>query len=228
MLGGFALSHSGFPVEVPECGQRVLVYLALRDRPQARHLVASSLWPDNTESRAAANLRSALWRLPSPGGVPLCETKGHILSISPAVSIDVRRIESLGWSLVQDHGRMPLDDTRSFFEELLPGWYEDFVLLERERLAQLRLHFLEALAAELVDQGRHTEALDVALRLVAADPLRERSQRTLIEVFRSEGSIGQAVRQYEQYRTLLRDTFGCEPSQSLRALAYTVREPVAV
>jgi DNA-binding SARP family transcriptional activator len=220
MLGGFALSHCGVPVDVPECSQRVLVYLALRDRPQARHLVAASLWPDSSETRAAANLRSSLWRLPTPGGKPLCETKGHILGISPDVTIDVRRVESLGWSLVHEHSRVALDNTRTFFEELLPGWYEDFVLLERERLAQLRLHFLEAMAAELLEQGRHAEALDIALRLVSADALRERSQRILIEVFRAEGSIGQAVRQYEQYRTLLQETFQCDPSQSLRNLAY--------
>ena len=220
MLGGFSLVHEGMPVEVPECSQRVLVYLGLRERPQARHLVAASLWPDSSEARAAANLRSSLWRLPAPGGATLCETKGHAISIAPCVRVDVRDIERFGWTLVKDHHPDAGSDTTCLFEELLPGWYDDFVLLERERLAQLRLHFLDALATTLTEQGRHTEALDVALRLVGADPLRERSQRALIGVFRAEGSFGQAARQYEQYRVLLRETFGCDPSAELRDCAY--------
>ncbi len=222
MLGGFSLSYEGHEVDVPECSQRVLVYLALRERSQNRHVVASTLWPESTEARAAANLRSSLWRLPAPGGRSLCDARGQSLSISADVDIDVRRVERLGWSMVDGEGVPPRDVGRSFFEELLPGWYEDFVIMERERLQQLRLHFLEAMALRLSAEGHHAEALDVALRLVAAEPLRERSQSALINVYRAEGNVAQAVRQYERYRLLLCETFGCNPSPALSDLAYGV------
>lgn len=222
LLGGFSLSYEGHEVAVPECSQRVLAYLALRERSQSRQVVASTLWPERIDTRAAANLRSSLWRLPTPGGISLCEARGQMLSISSGVDVDVRRVERLGWSIVNGQAAPPRDDGRSFFDELLPGWFEDFVIIERERLEQLRLHFLEALALQLLAEGHHAEALDVALRLVASEPLRERSQRALIAVYRAEGSVAQAVRQYERYRVLLRETFGCNPSPSLSDLAYGV------
>ncbi len=221
LLGGFALTIGGQPVSVPESSQRVLVYLALHDRPQARQVVAASLWPESGEARAAANLRSSLWRLPTPNDQPLYTGQGSNLAVAPEVDVDVRRVEAAGWSLVQNATtQLDLSGRRMFFDDLLPGWYDDFVIVERERLAQLRLHFLEAMAHALGDQGRFAEALDVALRLVAADPLRERSQKALISMYRAEGSIGQAVRQYERYQDLLQETFGCDPSAELAQLAY--------
>ena len=42
--------------------------------------------------------------------------------------------------------------------ELLPDWYDDWVLLERERFRQLRLHALDALCDDLTRAGRHWDA----------------------------------------------------------------------
>lgn len=224
LLGGFSVRVDGTPVEVPESSQRVLVYLALHERPQARHVVAGDLWPESSETRAAANLRSAIWRLPDGGGTRMIRASSHVLSIDPLVDVDVRHVEAIGWSLVRDSSAtVQVDDGRLFFEELLPGWYDDFVIFERERLAQLRLHFLEATAAALLRVGHVAEALDVALRLVAFDPLRERSQRALMSVYRAEGSLGQAARQLEKYRALMRETFSCEPSNELIELALGIK-----
>ena len=228
LLGGFSLQCDGAHVEVPESSQRVLVYLALRERPQARNVVASALWPDSIETRAAANLRSSLWRLPEVHGGGLCDAHGPLIGIAPDIDVDVRSVERDGWSLVSNATHCCEMDGRSFFEELLPGWYEDFVILERERLQQIRLHFLEALTWRLVEQRRHAEALDVALRLVATEPLRERSQRALIGAYRAEGNIAQAVRQYERYRVLLVETFGCSPSAELSRLAYGIDDELPV
>jgi DNA-binding SARP family transcriptional activator len=142
------------------------------------------------------------------------------LAIAQQVHVDTRTVESVGWTFVRDpEAIVRPDDGRLFFDELLPGWYDDWVIMERERLAQLRLHFLEAMAIALLNQQRLVEALDVALRLVGADPLRERSQRALISVYRAEGSLGQAARQLASYRALMHETFGCEPSAALVELA---------
>jgi DNA-binding SARP family transcriptional activator len=132
------------------------------------------------------------------------------------LAVDVRRVEYAGWSLVRGLTTAPPEiDPQLFFLELLPGWYDDWVIMERERVAQLQLHFLEALTNAMLAAGRVAEALDVAVRLVAIDPLRERSQRALIAVYTTEGSLGQARRQLARYRELMLDTFGCEPSPDL-------------
>ena len=219
LLGGFSIVADDEPCEVPEGSQRLLVYLALQGRPQSRTLVAASLWPEKTDARASANLRSSLWRLPTPGGVPLVHTVGTHLQLAQQLEVDLRRAEATGWALIRDPQSVGDDvDSTPFLLELLPGWYDDWVVFERERIAQLQFHFLEALTDALLARGRIAEALDVALRLVSADPLREGSHRALLAVYSAERNIGQARRHFETFRMLIRETFGCEPSPRLREM----------
>ena len=74
LLGGFELRWAGGPVRVQRSGQRLLALLALQRRPLERLYVAGTLWLDASEERAGASLRSALWRLPQPGGSPVVQT----------------------------------------------------------------------------------------------------------------------------------------------------------
>jgi DNA-binding SARP family transcriptional activator len=224
MLSGFSLVAADAHHEAPEGCQRLLVQLALRDRPQCRAVVAATLWPEKSDARACANLRSALWRLPTPGGAPLVVAEGATLRLSERVDVDVRRAEALGWALVRgQHNDIDDVDIGLFLGELLPGWYDDWVIFERERIAQLQVHFLEALSDLLLMRGRIPQALDVALRLVAADPFREGSHRALLAVYRADRNVGQAQRHLEGYRELIRSTFGCDASPSLRAMVHDER-----
>lgn len=219
LLGGFEVTAGGRSWDMPSSCQRLLVYLVLRGRPQHRTVVAGSLWPDKTEGRAAANLRASLWRLPTPAGVNLVDSTGPSIQVSRELAIDVREAEAVGWALVADPTSLVNEvDSSLFLQELLPGWYDDWVMFERERVAQLQVRFLEALTYALVERDRLTKALDIALRLVNVDPLREASQRALLTVYRAEGSFEQARRQFETYRQLIQDTFGCDPSPTLRSM----------
>jgi DNA-binding SARP family transcriptional activator len=202
-------------VELPELSKRLLVFLALRDRPQRRSFIAGSLWPEKPEARATANLRSALWRMPTLHPEPIVRSGAKELALSPLVEVDVHEAEDVGWGLVQ-RGELPdALDTHLFYSDLLPGWYDEWLIVERERFAALQLHFLEAMATLLLEKRRVAEALDVALRLVAADPLREGSQRVLITVYLADGNWRDALGQLDRCRALLAETFGCEPSREL-------------
>lgn len=222
LLGGFSMVVDGRSCDVPDGCQRLLGFLALQDRPPRRPVVAATLWPDKTDDRAGANLRSSLWRLPERSGRRLVAAAGATLQLAANVHVDVRVTESTGWALIRDPSAVVDDvDPSLFLLELLPGWYEDWVVFERERLAQLQLHFLEALTYVLIKRHRIAEALDVALRLVHVDPLREGSQRALLAVHCAERNIRQAHRQFRHYQQLIRKTFGCDPSPSLRAMITT-------
>jgi DNA-binding SARP family transcriptional activator len=65
---------------------------------------------------------------------------------------------------------------------LFPGWYDDWVLLERERLRRLRLHALEVLADKLVREGRYGEAVQATYAAVRTEPLRESAHRAVVRV----------------------------------------------
>ena len=63
--------------------------------------------------------------------------------------------------------------------------------------------------------GKFAEALESALVVCHADPLRESAQETLIETYLSEGNPLVAQRSYAQYRNLVMDELGVEPSPAL-------------
>jgi DNA-binding SARP family transcriptional activator len=102
--------------------------------------------------------------------------------------------------------------------ELLPDWYDDWVLQERERLRQLRLLALEAEADALIRTRRYSEATIVALAAVGSDPLRESACRLLMRAYLGEGNVAEALRQFARFRAALRNDLGLEPSPQMQAL----------
>jgi DNA-binding SARP family transcriptional activator len=221
LLGGFSVTVGDRRVSLAESSQRVLALVALRERPVSRAHVAGTLWMDHTEARAAANLRSALWRL-HQCGVELLDCDGRMLELAPQVEVDVRRMIATGRRAPDDADRevTPIEalDPAPMAQELLPDWYDDWVILDRERLRQLRLHLLDLLCRRFTALGRFLDAIDVGLVAIAAEPLRESAHRAVIEAHLAEGNLGEARRQYELYRNVLRESACGEPSAGLRAL----------
>ncbi|MDD9207972.1 bacterial transcriptional activator domain-containing protein, partial [Georgenia sp. 10Sc9-8] len=109
--------------------------------------------------------------------------------------------------------------------DLLPGWYDDWVIFERERIRQRVLHALEALSCELVRRGRCAEAIEVALDAVGVEPLRESAQRVLIEAHLAEGNLVEARRLYLRYRELVRQELRTEPGTTLTRLVVDAGRP---
>src|SRR5260370_18507980 len=80
--------------------------------------------------------------------------------------------------------------------DVLPDWYEDWVLIEQERFRQLRLHALETLCEQLIAAGRYAVAVDAGMAAVAGEPLPERAQRVLIKAHLCKGKATEAAKQY--------------------------------
>jgi DNA-binding SARP family transcriptional activator len=222
LLGGFQLRTGGRVFVLPLPAQRLLAFLALQDRPLLRPYVAGALWPDATEAHAAGNLRCALWRL-AQCSEPLVNGSRH-LELAPGVQIDIRMGTALALKLRRASPLETADlmaDNLSF--DLLPDWYEDWVILAREAFTQLRVHALELLCGRLTAAGHFDAAVQAGLAAVAADSLRESAHRALIEAYLAEGNAGPALRQFEAFRKLLSAELGLEPSGELRDLALAIR-----
>jgi DNA-binding SARP family transcriptional activator len=221
LLGGFQLRVDGKVTVLPLPPQRLLAFLALHNRPLLRPYVAGALWPEATDSRAAGNLRSALWRL-AQSSPPLVEIGRH-LQLDAGVAVDIRSGAALALQL---RAGAPVDagelQAGNLSFDLLPDWYEDWVVLARESFTQLRVHALELLCARFAVAGLHDAAVQAGLAAVAADPLRESAHRALIEAYLAEGNAGPALRQFETFRQLLADEFGLEPSRDLQQLAFAI------
>jgi DNA-binding SARP family transcriptional activator len=223
LIDGFRLVIEGAEYDLPVGTQRVLAHLCLFGRPTRSH-VAGVLWSDASEERAQANLRSTLWRL-QRSCAGLVKTAGGQLSLCPAARTDVA--ELIDWArrvLAPDSEVVELEGLPTTLHgELLPGWYEDWVLIEREHLRQLRLHALEVLADRLSCLGRYGNALEAAYAAVRSQPLRESAHRTVIKVHLAEGNTVDAVRQYDNFREMLSSELGTLPSRLMTELVRGLR-----
>ena len=215
LLGSFALECTGVHVRLPMSAQRLVAFVALQEYPVLRGFAAGSLWPDTSEERAHANLRSALWRLHRCGH-RVIDASGDQLRLGTDVRVDFRETEALARrALLGDAVEL---EPAALAGDLLPDWYEEWVLLERERFRALRLRALDALCERLIVAGRLDDALDAGHAAVAGEPLRESAHRALVRVHLAEGNTGEAIRQYRLFRRLLLEHLGLEPSGRMEEL----------
>ncbi|WP_448628520.1 AfsR/SARP family transcriptional regulator [Geodermatophilus sp. URMC 64] len=221
LLGGFRLDLAGTTVrDLPRGAQRLVAYLGLASSP-ARAAVAGQLWPEVPEGQAHGSLRTALWRLHRVAP-DLVDSSGGALTLGRDVRVDVRETGRWARLVLDPRGGVPeqVPGDEELRCELLPGWYDDWVLLERERLRQLRLYALEALAGKLARAGRRGEAVEVAHAAIRMEPLRETAHRTLVGIHRAEGNLAEALRAYTAFREMLDREMGASPSPLMeRAVA---------
>jgi DNA-binding SARP family transcriptional activator len=220
LFGGPCVVQNGDRLEVPDGSKRLLVFVALSTGRVDRRFAAGSLWPVGDDERAAGNLRSALWRLKC-AGIDVLDADKRGLMLRPGTVVDVTVVCDWAARLVDGsvtQADLCAVDWRNDAMDLLPGWYDDWVIFERERVRQRLLHALEMLSRRLVAAGRFAEAVEAAMSAVSADPLRESANRVLIEAHMAEGNLIEGRRAYERYRTLVRRELGVEPGRDLASL----------
>lgn len=219
LIGGFSLSRGGEPVNLTMAGQRLVAYLALQGRPATRLHVAGTLWPDATDSRAMGNLRSLVWRIRRLGR-EIVATIGDQLALTASVTVDLHDLDQLARRVLDGTASLDSSESEALADagEILPDSSDEWVLVERERFRQLRVHALEALCGQLAATGRYGRAVEACLAAVTVEPLRESAQRQLIKVHLSEGNRSEALRQYETYRRLIHEELGAEPSREMADL----------
>jgi DNA-binding SARP family transcriptional activator len=196
--------------------QRLLAFLALQGRPLHRAYVAGRLWMDGNQEHAHGCLRTTLWRLPRLP-VPVVEITTTHVSLAEVVRVDVRALDGTAERILQASAAPALADVEQLARagELLPDWYDDWILEERDHLAQVRVVALEMAGERLVQAERYPEATVAALAAVHADPLRESAQRLLIRAYLGDGNVAGALRQFSAFRTQLGRRVGIEPSAQM-------------
>lgn len=218
LLGGFQVWCGDHEVVLPPMSQHVVARVALTGR-MPRAALAGQLWPDLPERRAQANLRTSLWQVRRLAPTVLVHT-GECVALPAAAEVDLHLTQARALAVVRDATAVPTDALMTHLHalELLPGWYDEWVLAERERDRQLRLHALELAAHALLDRGLAGAAMHAALAAVQLEPLRESAHRAVITIHLSEGNVAQALDQYALYRSVVLAEFGIEPTPSLQEL----------
>jgi DNA-binding SARP family transcriptional activator len=224
VLGGFRFWVKGRDAlaALPGGSQRLLAFLALRERSVMRTAAAGTLWPEASEDHAHASLRSAISRLSEIAHEAIVVSL-HDLRLAEHVAVDIRESRALAHRLVNPGGGErdgDLSDAAiaSLSADLLPDWYDDWAVAEAEDWRQLRLHALDALSERLIAGGRYADATMAALAAVKAEPLRETAHAALIRVYLAEGNRAEAIAAFGRYRAMLQAELGLEPSSLIQAL----------
>jgi DNA-binding SARP family transcriptional activator len=242
LIPGLSISRGSRAMPFRSTSAKLIALLALHRKPVERTVVASTLWPEVRDSRAAANLRTVMWRVGNTDG-DLIRTTGTRLHLDPTAEVDLREHERLAHRILN---REPLEALaaklgaadpepmltgslqelnngivriiRCLTDELLVNLFDDWLAIHQERWRQLRLHALDSLSAQLTGAGYHAAAVDAATASVAAEPLRESGYRSLITAHLAEGNLSEAIQTHERYRQLLEDELGIAPSLQMYEL----------
>ncbi|WP_243179588.1 bacterial transcriptional activator domain-containing protein [Arthrobacter humicola] len=145
---------------------------------------------------------------------------GAELSLSDLVDVDLHRVRSCLREISQTG---PNGNVASYLNllrdaELLPGWYEDWVLFEQCRLRQERLHAFHIIARETLARCDYEAALEASEAALELEPLYESVVGLLIQAQRQQGNNAAALRAFEKYRAKLNDDMGLAPSEGILQL----------
>jgi DNA-binding SARP family transcriptional activator len=220
VIGCFALRVDGARVDISGVPARVLGFLALQRRPVRRLELATILWPDVAPERALGNLRSALWRLPPCARAAVQEDAGS-LRLAADVCCDVAPV-LLGAARGRPEppGAPDLRDLLAWAwrDELLTGWYDDWVLDARDALQELQAVLFEDLAASSRAAGRRRDSLIYATLAIGSQPLRESAQCALLRAHLDLGHVSEALGLYGELERMLLRELGVRPAGETVAL----------
>jgi len=231
LFGKFTAHHDAGLLKGIEASkdQELLSYLLIhRDRPHSREALASLLWGDTSTEKSKKYLRQALWHLHAAlnsngNGTDVLMVDHDWLSLNPRSNLwtDVSDFERAFTSAEGVAGRQ-LDSKKAtalrdavtlYSADLLPGYYQDWVLFERERLQNMYLLMLDKLIVYLQFHGDYEVAQGYGATILRYDPARERTHRQMMHLYSLAGDRTSALRQFERCALALKQELGVKPEK---------------
>ena len=223
LLGQFDVHLDKKRITIPtRLGQSLLAYLALTaGTPHRREKLAGTFWPDTTDENARRNLRQELWRIRKAISTQQNGEMNYLLADEFTIAfnrnseywLDVAQVERT------DPDLESLSRNLSFYQgELLPGFYEDWIVLERERIQSIFDTKMEKLLEQLIVTEHWTAVQEQAERWLMLGSTPEPAFRALMLASGARGDMAKVSSMYQRCVAELKDQFGIEPSAETRAL----------
>jgi DNA-binding SARP family transcriptional activator len=213
--------------------KHLLSYILLhRHVLHTREYLANLLWLDRDSHRARHCLNTALWRLQrvlasDPAElVPYLRVDAHSIGLNTQSNLVLDVAEFERYCALADQARPTSPELQvGFYEratvlyraDLLTDCYEDWCLIERQRLQHMYLRALAYLFTFYIEQQRHDLAIDIGQRILECDPLREEVHRDLIRLYLAMHQPVMALRQYRTCEALLNRELGVAPMPETQA-----------
>jgi WD40 repeat protein/DNA-binding SARP family transcriptional activator len=225
LLGQFDVRADGKRVSLPSrAGQSLLAYLLLTaGTAHRRERLAGLLWPDTSDENARHNLRTELWRIRKAIGSPPPAKAEYLLTEDLTITFNPEADYWLDADQLQqptpiDDGLGDLANQLALYEgELLPGFYDEWVVLEREHLQALFEHKMKQLLEALCREQRWAAVLEWSECWIALGQTPEPAYRALMVAYASLGDRTKVVATFERCLAVLETELGAEPAAETRA-----------
>jgi len=178
------------------------------------------LWPDSLEETARDNLRHALWRMRKglgPDASPQCVHADDLtirFEDSSDYWLDAAELAKLGENASSDELRAVLSEYQG---ELLPGFYDEWVVLEREHLNSRFEHHMARLLSLLQEENRWLDIFAWGERWIKLGRKPEPAYRSLMLAHAAQGDMSKVAATYERCMKSLGE-LEMEPSEQTRTL----------
>jgi predicted ATPase/DNA-binding SARP family transcriptional activator len=222
LLGMFEVRYKKKPVNIASHpAQSLFAYLILNAGTlHRREKLAGLLWPDSLEETARDNLRHTLWRLRK--ALPATQKAEFLLIDDLSIAfnssaeywLDAAELEDLSESASTDDLIAVIS---AYQGELLPGFYDEWVVLERGHSYSIFEHHMARLMSLLQNEKRWLEIFDWAERWIKLGQKPEPAYRALMCAHAAKGDMSKVAATYERCVKSLRE-YGMEPSEQTKAL----------
>ena len=233
LLGAFQLRVGGQPIDLPGRRERALLaFLAMPPgQPHSRDKLAGMLWSERGDKQARDSLKQAVLKLRKAldgmQPAPLPSDREFVTLDPAAVSVDAAEFERLiGEGTPEALARA----TALYRGDLLDGLevrdpaFEEWLLMERQRLRDLAREASAALLDRYMADSRHDHAAIAARRLLMFDPLRESAHRALMRIYAEQGQAALALKQFQSCREALQRELGVKPEAETERLYQSIQQ----
>lgn len=222
LLGSFEVEYEGRRVNISgRSVQSLFAYIVLNSgTSHRREKLAKILWPDSSETTARENLRHALWRIrkafPQKMSIMYLSTDDFMIAFNDSAQcwFDVAILKKAETCKCADDLVANISVYRG---ELMPGFDDEWVILEREYLNFVFEHNMARLMAMLQTECRWLDVLDWGERWIAFGQRPEPAYRALMLAHTEKGDMSKVGDAYERCVRSLGE-IGLEPSEQTRIL----------
>ncbi len=224
LLGQFSVQLNDQPIEIPSRpAQTLFAYLALHPGTAfRREMLAGLVWPEANESNARSNLRHALWRIRKAVGEQVGQNyfpaDDLTLTFNPDPGCWIDAVLLGGKTNAGPTPRTLEEQVAAYQGDLLPGFYDDWITIERERLQSAFESKIEALIDRLSREKHWPDVIEWAGHWIKFGTAPEPAYRALMTAHSRSGHKAKVKEAYQRCVEALQREFGVEPSEETQAL----------
>jgi len=214
--------HGKAQAAPPDRCQGLLALLLLQAGSLRRDHLAALLFPDLSAEEGRRRISDRLWLLRHAlPDLPLQIGREEVGLPAAARWLDVEQFLA---GIQSGEERSILAAIELYRGDLLPGVFDEWLLVEREGLYLRYANALHQMASLRSERGDHAGALPMLQRLALLDPLDEPVTRLLMRAYLALGRRGLALAAFERFQETLRRELGADPEPATLALAATLRD----